>query len=296
MDSIAIVVAVVLIVAVVFLAGIYTSPQEKNFDQYLNQLKSLDYGTPKKNLNLPMYYINLEKSKDRDKEMMSQQKEHNLPLQRINGVNGNDFESTTNGEITLNSFKKINFINKFEDVAGENSKPVLGCTLSHLKAIYAAFVNNEEMAMILEDDTSFVTYNHWSNKIDEIVKNAPSDWRIINLFHFCDKSKDTRYISNDESTCLSTTCYLINKKGITEIINSVFQNNTIILQQNQRNNILPADYYIYGLVKTYHYDGDILIIPNLNLQSTIHTDHYNYQFMKTAQQIENFLQLYKNSQ
>ena len=173
----------------------------------------------------------------------------------------------------------------------ENTKPVLGCLLSHIKAIFTAFENNDNIAMILEDDISLITYNHWSYKLDKIIKKAPLDWRIINLYHFCKKEKNIKFILNNEETCGSTVCYIINKKGIDEIINSVFKENTIIIEKNDMHNKIPSDYYIYNLVKTYHYNGKVMLFPDLTLQSTIHSDHFQFQLNNTIEKIQKFLKL-----
>ena len=145
--------------------------------------------------------------------------------------------------------------------------------------------------MILEDDISLITYNHWSYKLDKIIKKAPLDWRIINLYHFCKKEKNIKFILNNEETCGSTVCYIINKKGIDEIINSVFKENTIIIEKNDMHNKIPSDYYIYNLVKTYHYNGKVMLFPDLTLQSTIHSDHFQFQLNNTIEKIQKFLKL-----
>ena len=264
----------------------------EKYNNFLNILKNLKYKKSIKRFEIPIYYINLEKSKDRDNEMINQKNKYNLFLQRIEGVYGKNLQDTKKGEFFLTPDKKINFINKFLNVKDEES--VLGCTLSHIKAIYTAFINNNEIAMIVEDDTSFITFNHWSRKIGQIIKKAPLDWEIINLFHFCEKEKNNKFKSNKD-LCFSTTCYIINRKGMNKLIYSVLKDNCIILEKTKKNieqnDKLDADFFIYNLVESYHYNGKLLIFPNILFESTIHPDHFEVQLNNTLSKITNFLKI-----
>ena len=130
-----------------------------DFIRYKNLLKKIDYGIPKNNFKIPMYYINLEKSKDRNDAMLKQKKKYNLPLERVEAVNGYEFKDTKNDSFFIKPCQKINFINTFPNI--DNIKPIIGCTLSHIKAIHTALENDDKLAIIMEDDTSLITYNHW---------------------------------------------------------------------------------------------------------------------------------------
>ena len=236
-----------------------------DFNRYKNLLKKIDYGIPKNNFKIPMYYINLEKSKDRNDAMLKQKKKYNLPLERVDAVNGYEFKDTKNDSFFITPGQKINFLNMFPDIV--NIKPLIGCTLSHIKAIYTALEHNDDLAIIMEDDTSLITYNHWSEKLEKIIKKAPPSWRIINLYHFCHNKLGEKFISNKQNTCASASCYIINNKGMRELIDLVKINNTIVLKKTEKAkepdaDVLAADFFLYNLVETYHYNGKILIFPN----------------------------------
>lgn len=270
---------------------------EDDYNRYINILKKIDYGNPKKNFKIPMYYINLEKSKDRNDAMLKQKKKYNLPLERVDAVNGYEFKDTKNDSFFIKPSQKINFINLFPDI--ENIKPIIGCTLSHIKAIHTALENDNKLAIIMEDDTSLITYNHWSKKIKKIIKKVPPSWRIINLFHLCHNKKSQKFISNKENTCSSAVCYIINKKGMRELIDLVKINNTIVLKKTENAkepdaDVLAADFFLYNLVETYHYNGKILIFPNMKLQSTIHVEDYQLQLNSVVKKIKKFLTSKKN--
>ena len=167
---------------------------EDDYNKYIDILRKIDYGKPKENLKIPMYYINLEKSKDRNDAMLKQKKEYNLPLERVEAVNGYEIKDTKNDSFFIKPQQKINFINFFTEP--DISKPLIGCTLSHIKAIHTALENDDKLAIIMEDDTSLITYNHWSKKIIKIIKKAPPSWRIINIFHLYHNKKSQKFISN----------------------------------------------------------------------------------------------------
>lgn len=268
-----------------------------DFDKYLNILKKSNNEISKKNFKIPMYYINLEKSKDRNSAMLKQKKQYNLPLERVDAVNGYELENTKNDSFFIKPTQKINFINLFSDF--ENIKPIIGCTLSHIKAIHTALENDDELAIIMEDDTSLITYNHWSKKIKKIIKKAPPSWKIINLFHFYHSKENKKFISNRENTCGSASCYIINNKGMRELIDLVKINNTIVLKKTEKAkepdaDVLTADFFLYNLVETYHYNGKILIFPNMTLQSTIHVEDYQFQLNNVVKKIKKFLLSKKN--
>jgi|APFre7841882793_1041355.scaffolds.fasta_scaffold00225_2 GR25 family glycosyltransferase involved in LPS biosynthesis len=268
-----------------------------DFNRYKNLLKKIDYGIPKNNFKIPMYYINLEKSKDRNDAMLKQKKKYNLPLERVDAVNGYEFKDTKNDSFFITPGQKINFLNMFPDIV--NIKPLIGCTLSHIKAIYTALEHNDDLAIIMEDDTSLITYNHWSEKLEKIIKKAPPSWRIINLYHFCHNKLGEKFISNKQNTCASASCYIINNKGMRELIDLVKINNTIVLKKTEKAkepdaDVLAADFFLYNLVETYHYNGKLLIFPNIKLQSTIHVEDYEFQLNSVVKKIKKFLFSKKN--
>jgi len=265
---------------------------EDDYNKYIDLLKKIDYGNPKENFKIPMYYINLEKSKDRNDAILQQKKEYNLSLERVEAVYGNEFKNTQNDSFFITPHQKINFINLFTET--NISKSIIGCTLSHIKAIHTALENNDELAIIMEDDTSLITYNHWSKKIEKIIEKAPPSWRIINLFHFCQNKTSQKFISNKENTCASASCYIINNQGMKELIDLVKINNTIVLKKTGNTDVLAADFFLYNLVETYHYNGKILIFPDMKIQSTIHVEHFDLQLNNVVKKIKKFLTSKKN--
>lgn len=181
--------------------------------------------------NIPIYWINLNRSPDRKEVFEKQLEFYNIINHyRIEGIDGID--------INLKDYKNNiqEYLTKFE----------LGCTLSHLKAIKESFNNNEEYALIMEDDCSFEYLKFQKYTITDLINimnNDYNDWELLQLVT-CNRSdhnqnllKNNNYICKKFRNC--TTCYLINKKGIQKIINS-----NIFFKQ--------ADYFIYENVNSYY--------------------------------------------
>jgi len=245
-------------------------------------------------IKMPVYYINLEKSTERNEFIQTQMKKYGIQGNRIGGIYGKDlvFEKDT---IQLTDDKNIEFINTFTSASpGE-----LGCTLSHIKAIYTAFRNNDEHALIIEDDASFVLYPHWPVDLYKIMSEAPKDWNIISLYS--DRKTKNKYTICSASSgcgCPGTVAYIINRKGMENVISDILTHNLIDLRTDKfpLTDWTDDDYYIgsdfliyYKSGKTYLYSGVPTIIAfNADdlLDSTIHTSH-------TSGHIENSLNAVK---
>lgn len=181
------------------------------------------------NNNVPIYWINLERSVDRKNIFEKQLKKYSITNQkRINGIDGHN--------IILSNYNCTNDLTKFE----------LGCTLSHLKALERAQANADEHCLIMEDDCNFEYLQYQKYSINELIKimnlNYPQ-WELLQLTtcnrpdHNTRLSKETSYIVKGFRNC--TTCYLINKSGINKLI-------------NLNNTYKQADYYLYDSINIYY--------------------------------------------
>lgn len=57
----------------------------------------------------------------------------------------------------------------------------LGCTLSHLRAIFQAYDEKREYALILEDDATPDLVPTWPGSLKEYIATLPKDWTIVQL-------------------------------------------------------------------------------------------------------------------
>lgn len=226
-----------------------------------------------KNLcNVPMYVINLERSPDRRQFIDEQAKVLGLNLAFIDAVDGKKLNSLNEGTIPYKN-KSIKYILQKPDV----SKSELGCTLSHLKAILTAYENNDRYALTVEDDVSFSLISHWDETINDVIQNAPSDWGwiVLNNLDNYDKSQHGKYIKTTGKT-LGARAQLISRKGMEDILHSIYINNEFVLKKTDPQIYkLASDNYLPYLTKSYIYRNQLFSTYNDDdgMESTIHPNH-----------------------
>lgn len=249
----------------------------KIIDKSLNLKDIMNYHTQNKKylknnnnkINLPIYYINLDRSIKRNKFMKKQFDIFDIKdVTRVSAIDGNKLNNNY-------------FINNYPDM----SKSEIGCTLSHIKAIRTAYENNQEYAVIMEDDNIFYLIPYWVITLAQIISIAPSDWEIIKLFNCTNKLDNVInnfFIKhNSLKPSYSTLAYIINKKGMEKILNKSYSNGKMLIKHH--NNILKgtADQYIHGLVNTYDIAYPLFLSGDHILQSTIHIDHEESHINRT---------------
>jgi GR25 family glycosyltransferase involved in LPS biosynthesis len=213
-----------------------------------------------------IYWINLEESIDRKNNMLNMFKDpifKNKNIERINAIHG----------------KKVNLNNYIDNYNNKNytSKSEYGCLLSHLETIRKFSNSNYNIALILEDDCTLEFKKYWKNNIKQIIKEAPSDWEIIQLCYIQEDKNHPIHNWNNKEKYLkphqySTLSYLINKKGAKKIINSIYDFNKNKYKLNDKNTAYVADVFIYNKLNTFVYKYPYFIYISNN-DSTIHSDH-----------------------
>lgn len=180
--------------------------------------------------DIPIYWINLARSEDRKNNFENQLKLYKIQNdKRIEGIDGES--------IQLNDYNVKKDLTKYE----------LGCTLSHIKAIKTTYENNEEYALIMEDDCNFEYIKYQKYSIWELIvimNNNYNDWDLLQLVTCNRPDHNTRLSSSTDYICKKfrncTVCYLINKKGIEKLA-------------NLKNNIFSqADYFLYENINSYY--------------------------------------------
>ena len=207
-------------------------------------------------INYPVYWINLDRSKERRSYMESQFTKYNIDHVRINAIDG----------------KKLDTYNlNLSNVKGSNSE--IACTLSHIFAIKKMYDNNLEIGIVMEDDIDLSLINKWDTTLPEIIKILPDNWEILqshisNVTRIKELLKNKDLYSKFRIDNWSTGFYIINKKGIKNNI-YIFINDKLKPLTNIR---LVADDTIYNKCVTYTYNRP-LVYNSENLESTIHKDH-----------------------
>ena len=206
--------------------------------------------------DIPIYYINLERSKDRRNFFENQIKEYNLQSDNIFRVEGIDGLN-----INMNEFNHKQDLTPFE----------LCCTLSHLKAVQQSYENDDEYSLIMEDDCNFEYVKYQKHSIQELIEYMNTkhfDWHILQLCTCCKLSTNQNLKRIDTLVCKGnqccTTCYLINKNGMRKTLN---KDN----YYNEADKYLYKNCNCYYKIKpyfTYNYSKDFNSnIHNINEQS-----------------------------
>jgi GR25 family glycosyltransferase involved in LPS biosynthesis len=130
-----------------------------------------------------LYYINLEKRKDRKKHIEKQLKELDYPQNKINRIDA----VYTSGNRT-------------------------GCSISHNKALEEGLKQDGEYIIVLEDDFELI---HDKEKTLDVLKNAVNtkDWNVIILACNGNSKKYTKYL-NKVIDCQTRSGYIIKKTYI----------------------------------------------------------------------------------
>ena len=251
-----------------------------------------------KNTNdIPIYYINLNKNKDRLQIIQKQIVKYNIKnIFRSEAVNGSQL---SNGSYKFSDNTILNY-----NISGYSgySMNELGCTLAHINTIKKSYDNGDNYSIIV-DDIYFGLVPFWKESINDIIKKAPKDWQILQLFisEINDNMfKDSFTHWNDNKGSIS---YLINRNGMKHIIDILYKDNTIILHKDKIDkhiinkkfkNEMYNDILLYNILVTYIIEP--LFIPdNTTLKTTIGKFN-DYKAIDTSIQItDQYINNYKNN-
>lgn len=219
---------------------------------------------------LPIYYINLNRCETRNKHMLNLFKSNKIDnFTRIDAYDGEIINNYT--DITVLEDDNVRKISTFQQC----------CIFSHLKTIKTAYDNNDNMAIIVEDDLSMDYRNKWNHLFDinnsqNIIKNAPDDWEILKL-HCCypkyvnilikrDRKNLCKYQKWDERS-FSALFYIINRTGMKKILDKYLINDKFTIYNNHEN---VSDILIFRYLNTYDYTQPIFNVA-INQKSNIGT-------------------------
>jgi GR25 family glycosyltransferase involved in LPS biosynthesis len=246
---------------------------------------------------MKFYYINLNKSTDRNKNMLSffdnlSKIRENINFERIEGFDGS--KENIDDYLTVFKFEDLKsayYINKNVSHHGVKlKKGEFGCLYSHLKAIYNFSQTNEDVAIICEDDLdNNIIYKseYFNSKLDSIIENI-DEYGIIMISCVGHNKTISNILNNNNSNSkelykfipyyfYGTGSYMINKKTANKIVNSClkFENGKMLLDIHETKVSLVADNFIYSFSNTHVYlpslfftrkNNDSLINSNLNKQ------------------------------
>ena len=116
-----------------------------------------------------IYWINLDRAKDRHKYMTDLFKDKIFKNKKIIRKKAVDYTEKNLADMLV--------ISDLRQTEQEYS-----CLLSHLETIRLFSETNYKTALILEDDISLDFKPYWVKTIQEVIDGAPKDWDILKLY------------------------------------------------------------------------------------------------------------------
>lgn len=123
-----------------------------------------------------IYYINLDRRKDRNEHFLNQCKIENINLDKVKRFKALDGLSYTFSDTEKNMFTKADYLGKpFE-------KKIMGNQLSHYYILKDMIKNNYEYIIIFQDDVIF--RKDFIMQLEKVMYSLPKDTEIVNIaFH-----------------------------------------------------------------------------------------------------------------
>jgi GR25 family glycosyltransferase involved in LPS biosynthesis len=172
-----------------------------------------------------IYWINLQRSKDRADKMTKFLANIDMPEEKIVRVNAFD------GHAGLTDIMHMfHFMNKTKY---KMTPGAYGCLLSHLETIRRFYESGEERALILEDDVNLEAMPYWDKPISQIIEEAPKDWQIISLKWGHPLAEPSTLYTRWSELCYFTAAYIINRAGAEKIVNACWRENVPVPVQVQ---------------------------------------------------------------
>jgi len=109
---------------------------------------------------------------------------------------------------------------------------VLGCILSHLKAIRQAWIANMSVALIFEDD-AVPMYPSWRTSLEEFVLTIPDDWQAVQLQWTVGLNQSSGKWNHTnqsrpwvEGRGWGTAAYMIHRRGMERLMHELWNKDT----------------------------------------------------------------------
>ncbi len=200
--------------------------------------------------NFPsVYYISLEESKDRQKNIEDQFGLYGVKVKSIISKRFSECNDQVTGPLV--------------NILDDGTK---GCVVSHLKMIQKWYhETDEDYAFFCEDDLSLETVDYWNFTWEEFVKNLPKDYECVQL---CCVRPDSIDIKLRERSLYdwSVTAYIITRSYAKKIIDRYCLENSYHLEiVDPELYPMPESVLFYGLGKVYSIN---LFVEDQKLKST----------------------------
>jgi GR25 family glycosyltransferase involved in LPS biosynthesis len=252
---------------------------------------------PSTSIDLPVFVINLDESRDRWAFIAEQLNDLQIPKQtftRVPAVNGREMVLTKG--IETHTYQNDELTVDVDATFGCVAPCFIACTLSHIRAIGVAYDAGHEFAVISEDDVSWLLSPFWEHSLRELAEKLPKDkGATIALFNVARKPhKGLREIRQ----CFGTQAYIINRQAMETVLSRTskerrdkkyhplkFISNIVMratgnatsrpkdkfyLEHSPMMERVSADYFIYNLAGARWSVGETYVYPyNRSNRSTL---------------------------
>ena len=195
------------------------------------------------------YYMSLEESEDRRKNLENQFSEYGIKLNPIISKRFDESDDVVTG--------------KYVHQLNDGTK---GCAVSHLKAVNHWYKStNEEYAFFFEDDLSLETVDFWDFTWNEFIEKLPSDWECVQLLTVRNNF-DTFELRERYWDDWGASAYILKRDYAKKIIDNYCQENSYHLEiPNTEVMPLIENILFTTIGKTYTVP---LFVENIRFQST----------------------------
>lgn len=161
----------------------------------------------------PVYYVTLEDSIDRQKELEQQFEKYGVTPKAIKSKRFSESNDVITGKYVY-----------------QLTGPTQGCIVSHLKAIRTWYESNEsEYAFFCEDDLSLKTVDYWNFKWEEFIERLPEDCECVQLMTIRGDFDEINFRDRKWDDW-SETAYIINRDYAKKLIDSYCIGDTFHLE------------------------------------------------------------------
>eukprot|EP01071_Lankesteria_metandrocarpae_P011419 Lankesteria_metandrocarpae@DN5443_c1_g3_i2.p1 len=181
--------------------------------------------------DIPMYYINLDRNRAR-RAYMEEAFSCAGNLTRVPATDGK--KGQLDKYVNTGGLSKNNNWRQFTDAVSATVAEV-ALTSSHLRAIQTAYANNDQAAIIFEDDAGVQLVPLWEDTPDELLLVANekfvNTWEVMFLhFSFSDRRFYDRYVHNSRAKpsevvtgdkmglTYGFVAYMVSRKGMQRVI------------------------------------------------------------------------------
>jgi len=226
-------------------------------------------------MNLKYYWINIDSSIKRREFMENQFNNLKISNKRINAITPNDFPNILEDEPPFFCGNNCCLLNNCNDCKFEYA-----CSCSHLTAIKEGLLSGDKYFIVCEDDILIP----FDIDFNQLISKLPNDFDIFqmmvldenanqNLFNHFLNTNDFYIKFNQFYHFYSTGMYLISHNGAAKLIDKLFNEFSKKFDFRNISTLKQADFLLYLNVNTYTTTFP-LCIPNINLLSEIHPQHF----------------------